>query len=257
MPTSNPPTPRRCRRILHAHHLDCEGLTPQQIAQQLRCARSTVYAYFRDFQLHRAHILQSVAADRLADQVHILTTPETEADQHRQTVAATRELRLLLQSLPAIQAHEQQQREQALAARTAAAEARAHAHEFETRDGDDGHRRYLRGQGQGDCTLDCPRCLLDFRSRQSGYPDEPAPSEPEPEPSSPKPDQSGPIQTNLDKPGHQIDEYPVPDRVSAQPTPKFTPQTPLRPTKRIPYDDPDTLKTIDIITIDTQFLGRP
>ena len=128
---SNPPTPRRCRRILEAHHLDCQGCSPDEIATQLRCARSTVYAYFRDFQLHRAHILRTVAADRLADQVRILTTPETDPDQHRQTVAATRELRLLLQSLPAIHEDEDRRREQELAA-AAEEEARTRALEFET-----------------------------------------------------------------------------------------------------------------------------
>ena len=36
-----------------------------QIARQLGCARSPVYASLRDFRLHRNHILRTVAADRL------------------------------------------------------------------------------------------------------------------------------------------------------------------------------------------------
>ncbi|MYD54842.1 MAG: hypothetical protein F4W96_11150, partial [Chloroflexi bacterium] len=164
---SNPPTPRRCRRILEAHHLDCQGLSPDAIAEQLRCARSTVYAYFRDFQLHRAHILRTVAADRLADQVHILTTPDTDPDQHRQTVAATRELRLLLQSLPAIHEEEDRRREQELAAATAAAEARTRALEFETRLGPDGHERYMHESRAGQCVLGCLQCITEFRQRQA------------------------------------------------------------------------------------------
>ena len=257
--TTNPPTPRRCRRIVEVHHLTCQGLSPVQIAQRLRCGRSTVYAYLRDFQLHRSHILQSVAADQLADQIYRLTQPGAEADQHRQTVAATRELRLLLLNLPAIQEHEQQQREHARAEADAAAEARERARDFETRVDAEGHHRYVRGPGQGQCTLDCPGCPTGIDPSRyllpPGHPDEPAPSEPEPEPSSPKPDQSGRIQTNLDRSGHQIDEHPVPGRDSARQPAKSRPQRPAPPPNRPRRDDTDTLETIDIITIDTQFLG--
>ena len=31
----NPPTPRRCRRILEAHHLDCQARPSELIAEQL------------------------------------------------------------------------------------------------------------------------------------------------------------------------------------------------------------------------------
>ena len=258
--TTNPPTPRRCRRIVEVHHLTCQGLSPEQIADQFGCGRSTVYAYLRDFQLHRSHVLQSVAADQLADQIHRLNQPGAEADQHRQTVAAARELRLLLLNLPAIQEHEQQQREHARAAATAAAEARERERDFETRVDAEGHHRYIRGPGQGQCTLDCPACLSAFDPSRyelpPGHPDEPAPNEPEPEQSSSIPDESGPIQTNLDKTGRQIDEHPVPDGGSARQPTKSRPQRPSWPRNRRRRDDPDALNTIDIITIDTQILGQ-
>ena len=215
--TATPPTPRRCRRILEAHHLDCQGRSPEQIAAQLRCARSTVYAYFRDFNLHRAHILRTVAADRLADQVHILTTPETDPDQHRQTVAATRELRLLLQSLPAIEAQEDKLPEQ------------AHA---ETDMFPDGHRRLINGPNAGRCATNCIGCFREHFSRPADdsdqHPDEPGITQPEPDQSSPNPDQSAPIQTNLDKYGQENDEDPVPDRKSP-PTRQKSPPIPRQP----------------------------
>ena len=74
-----------------------------QIARQLGRARSTVYAYLRDFRLHRDHILRTVAADRLAEQLYLLTHPDTEPEQCQRHIAAARELRLLLLNLPAIQ----------------------------------------------------------------------------------------------------------------------------------------------------------
>ena len=106
--TSNPPTPRRCRRMFEAHHLDCQGLSLRQIGARLGRAHSTVHAYLKDFQRHRDHVLRTVAADLLADQLHILTHPETETDQRRQAVSTTRELRLLLLNLPVIGEHKQQ-----------------------------------------------------------------------------------------------------------------------------------------------------
>ena len=93
--------------MVEAHHFDCQALSLRQIARQMRCAPSTVHAYLRDFRLHRNHVLRTVAADRLADQLQCLTQPQTDPAQHRQTVAATRELRLLLLNLPAIQQHQQ------------------------------------------------------------------------------------------------------------------------------------------------------
>ena len=74
-----------------------------QIAELLGCARSTVYAYLRDFRLYRDHILRTVAADRLADQLYLLTYPDTQPEQHQRHIATTRELRLLLLNLPDIQ----------------------------------------------------------------------------------------------------------------------------------------------------------
>ena len=222
---TNPPTPRRCRRILEAHHLDCQGIPPDDIAKQLRCARSTVYAYFRDFQLHRAHILRTVAADRLADQVHILTTPDTNPDQHRQTVAATRELRLLLQSLPAIHEEENRRREQELAAATAEAEARTRALEFETRLGPDGHERYIHEPRAGQCVLGCPQCIAEFRQRQADEQAKRGITRPQPDQPSPNPDESAPIQTNLDKSGQETDENPARDTKSA-PIPRNSPPRP-------------------------------
>ena len=212
MPNPNPPTPRRCRRILEAHHLDCQGLSPDAIAEKLHCARSTVYAYFRDFQLHRAHILRTVAADRLADQVHILTTPETDPDQHRQTVAATRELRLLLQSLPGIEAEEHTQRERSYS---------------ESEMFPDGHRRLINGPNAGQCDTHCIGCIREHLSRSKDL-DEPGITEPEPDQSSQIPDESAPIQTNLDKSGQEIDQNPAHDRKSAS-TRQNSPPTPRQP----------------------------
>ena len=241
----NPPTPRRCRRILEAHHLDCQGLSPNDIAKQLRCARSTVYAYFRDFQTHRAHILRTVAADRLADQVHILTTPDTDPDQHRQTVAATRELRLLLAAMPNLQEQERQQREQLVNARQADAVALAQSRHFLA--GEDGHVRYISRERYGQCLPECPMCHPELYEGDDPLPplrsphevidadlDEPAPTEPEPDQPSQNPDQSAPIQTNLDKSGHPDEENPVQDNESApipQNSPPIQPSPPTRPRK--------------------------
>ncbi len=81
-PTPNPPTPRRCQRILQAHHLRCQGRSLQQIADHLGCARSTVAAYLRDLQRHRPHILLTVASDQLLDHLHLLTqAPDDPAQQ--------------------------------------------------------------------------------------------------------------------------------------------------------------------------------
>ncbi len=94
----NPPTPRCCRRILEAHHLDCQGLSLQQIGDRLGCARSTAHAYLRDFRIHRTHILHTVAADRLASQVYRPTQHQTDPAQHRQ-------LRFLLLNPPDLYAN--------------------------------------------------------------------------------------------------------------------------------------------------------
>ena len=230
MPNPNPPTPRRCRRILEAHHLDCQGLSPDAIAEKLHCARSTVYAYFRDFQLHRAHILRTVAADRLADQVHILTTPETDPDQHRQTVAATRELRLLLTALPKLEADDHLSLQEAdTAAEIEWARSRTRSA------GPDGHARLDNGR----CADNCPRCRPEIWEGSQPWwrysslfspedSDEPGITEPEPDQSSSNPDESAPIQTDLDKSGQETDQNPAHDRKSA-PNGQNSPPIPRQP----------------------------
>ena len=77
--TSIPPSPRLCLRIIEAHHLHCQALTHQQIADRMGCGRSTVSAYLRDFQRHRDHILHIVAGDQLLDQGYLLLQPDAPA----------------------------------------------------------------------------------------------------------------------------------------------------------------------------------
>ena len=154
--TTPPPSPRRCQRILEAHHLRCRGLTLQQIADQLGCARSTAAAYLRDFQLHRGHILYTVTGDRLLDQIYTLTQPQSDPQQHRQTIASARELRLLLAAMPSLREHEQQQQEIFEAARNASTIALARSRHFRVED--DGHLRYIGGGRLGQCMPECPSC---------------------------------------------------------------------------------------------------
>ena len=258
--TSNPPTPRRCRRIVDAHHLASQGRSLEQIAQQMGCARSTAAAYLRDFRLHRAHILQTVAADQLVDQVVLLTQPQSDPAQHRQHVATTRELRLLLSALPSLQEHERQQRERIEAERLASATALARSRHHWAEE--DGHLRYP-GFGQADsCKPECPTChpelyegenplppirsLQDQAAAQRRFPhyfadpvlDEPVPTETEPEPSSYFPDDSGQIETNLDNSGPQIEEFPVLDEESPQITRNSRPPTPVGPEFPVSWDNP-------------------
>ncbi len=248
--TSTPPSPRRCLRIMQAHHLDCQGLRPQQIADQLGCSRSTVYVYFRDFQLHRSHILQTVAADRLADQVHVLTQPETEPEQHRQHIATARELRLLLTALPGLEQQEREQREQDEAERAAAVIALARSRHFWA--GEDGHVRYFGGDSQDQCTPDCPMCRPDLYEGDDPIPpirdlddrvdarrrlqhlwdkdkaDELGTTRTEPEPVGQIQEESGQNQTNLDEIGHSEDENPVPDEEFVPEPPNFPENPPPR-----------------------------
>ena len=154
--TTPPPSPRRCQRILEAHHLRCRGLTLQQIADQLGCARSTTAAYLRDFQLHRGHILHTVTGDRLLDQIYTLTQPQSDPQQHRQTIASARELRLLLAAMPSLREQEQQQQEVFEAARNASTIALARSRHFRVED--DGHLRYIGGGRLGQCMPECPGC---------------------------------------------------------------------------------------------------
>ena len=166
--TSVPPSPRICLRVLQAHHLHCQALTHQQIADRMSCARSTVSTYLRDFQRHRDHILHTVAGDQLLDQVYQLAQPDAEPDQHRQRVAAARELRLLLRDLPQLEEHEQQRREQLEAARNAPAIALARSRHFFA--DLDGHARYIHGPQVGQCLPDCPRCHPDLYEGDDALP---------------------------------------------------------------------------------------
>ena len=213
---SNPPTPRRCRRILAAHHLDCQGLSLRQIGKQLGRAHSTVHAYLRDFQLHRNHILYTVAADQLADQIYRLTQPQSDPAQHRQTIAATRELRLLLLNPPAIQGRDLSG--QALAPTDAEPGGRF----WETSEDGNGHRRYIAGPDIGQCVLECIGCMRDAYASPPDNSDQPGLTESEPDQPSPNRDQSGPIQTNLDKSEHPDHENPVPGK-EWPPIPQISP----------------------------------
>ncbi|MCY3734411.1 MAG: TetR/AcrR family transcriptional regulator, partial [Chloroflexi bacterium] len=222
------------RRILEAHHLDCQGLPPDEIADRLGCARSTVYNYFRDFQRHRTHILRSVAADRLADQVQRLTQPTTNADQHRQTVAATRELRLLLSAMPKLEAHEPPQPDPADSPYAILNDPDALLHEWETRVDPNGHHRHIRGPAQGQCSLACPGCL----GRLDRDPDGLGTIDTEPEQSSQNPDDSAPIETDLDKSGHHNGRSPVPGRKSPKTPKKSRPRKPVGPEYPYSGDNP-------------------
>ena len=260
--TSNPPTPRRCQRIMEAHHLRCQGLSLQEIADRLGCARSTVHAYLRDFQLHRAHILETVAADRLADQVYLLTQPETEPAQHRQHVATARELRLLLTALPQLEARDEQRREQAETARNAEAVALARSRHFMA--DPDGHLRYH--VGDCECMPECPMCHPQLYEGDDALPpfvdpfrptanrpapdsfgdplgsdpdlNQPEPSQPEPYPSPQFPEESSQTRTNLNKSEHQEDQHPAPDRTSARPRRNSRPPQPRRTQYPVRRDDP-------------------
>ena len=230
MPAHNPPSPRRCRRIFDAHHLECQGLSLSQIGDQLGCARSTAHAYLRDFRLYRDHVLRSVVADRLADQVHLLTQPDQEPDRHRQHVAAMRELRLLMLSLPAIQAHD------------ASGDDDASNHDWPMAFFHDGHNRWLDGPQKGECVFgSCRGCRREYElaladkanhkahDQPDDRPDEPGPDRTEPESDSGNQDSTGPIGTDLDK-SEQLDaESPAPSEKSAPPPRKSPPRRPPKP----------------------------
>ncbi len=231
-PTTKPPTPRRCRCILEAHHLDCQALSLRQIADRPGCAHSTVHAYLRDFQLHRAHILRTVAADQLAEQVYQLTQSQTEPDQHRRHVASTRELRLLLLSLPAIQQHDERQGEPA----NAPIDDQTNEQFPNSRVDADGHRRYIAGPDNGQCVLARPRCVLGFYANYSDDldddPDQPGLIKPDQDQASQDQEESGQIQTNLDKSEHQSDEFLAPDKeftVPSQISPQWRSPKPVGP----------------------------
>ena len=89
--------PAQRAKRLQAHNLRCQGLTYRQIGQRMSCAHSTAAGYVRDFEAHRAEIIESLAADLLVHSVAALQDPDT--DLHAQHINAARELRLLVNSL--------------------------------------------------------------------------------------------------------------------------------------------------------------
>lgn len=258
--SSPPPSPRRCQRIAEAHHLSGQGRSLEQIAEQLRCARSTAAAYLRDFRQHRTHVLQTVAAEQLVDQVLLLTQTQHDPAQHRQHVATTRELRLLLGAMPNLQEQEAQQRKQLEAERLAAATALARSRHYHA--GEDGHVRYIGGDLYGDCMPECPTChpeiyegddplppirnLDDQAAIRQRFPhesfnpglDKPAPIEPEPQPSPQIPEESGQIWTNLDNPGPEIEEFPAPDEKPPRITRNSRSPKPVGPEYPVSWDNP-------------------
>ena len=211
-----PPSPRRCRRIIEAHHLHCQALTQQQIADRMSCARPTVSAYLRDFQLHRDHILHTVAGDQLLDQVYQLTQPDAEPDGRRQRIAAARELRLLLRDLPQLQQHEQQRREQLEAARNAPAILLARSRHFLA--DADGHVRYAAGFQVGQCMPECPRCRPELYEGDDALP----PVTLDDVTAYPRPTRPDPVQPN---PTSADDSCPQPDEIEQDLTKSDIPET--------------------------------
>lgn len=233
--THTPPSPRLCLRIIEAHHLHCQALTHQQIADRMGCARSTVSAYLRDFHRHRDHILHTVAGDQLLDQVYQLAQPDADPDQHRQRIAAARELRLLLRDLPQLEQHEQQRREQIEAARNAPAIALARSRHFMA--DLDGHVRY--SVGNRDCTPECPMCHPDLYEGEDAMPPLTydyiyGPQTPKPKPTKPEPTEPDPVQP---EPTSADDFHPEPDEIQQDLTKSDIPQ-PQFPVPDDEFDDP-------------------
>ncbi len=246
-PLANPPSPRRCHRILQAHHLRCQGRSLRQIAAELGCAHPTVSAYLRDLQLHRSHILHTVAADRLLDQVHLLTQPESDPAQHRQHVAAARELRLLLRDLPQLHELDEQQREQLVAARNAPAIAIARTLHYAA--ASDGHARYIGGPMLGRCLSDCPMCRPELFEGESALapvtlslthnePTEPEPTEPDDDLPPQITSEPDPIRQNLTKSDHPSDEFPAPDTEFDELPENSLPQVNFGPQHPASWDNP-------------------
>ena len=90
-------SPVRRTKVLRAYELRCQGLTIRQIAAEMNCAPSTVLKYLRDFDAHRAEIIESLAAEQLVRSLQQLDSADGE--RHDRQIAATREFRLLLESL--------------------------------------------------------------------------------------------------------------------------------------------------------------
>ena len=93
--------PAQRAKRLQAHNLRCQGLTYRQIGQRMNCAHSTAAGYVRDFETHRAEIIESLAADLLVHSVAALQHPDP--DLHAQHINAARELRLLVNSLDQVE----------------------------------------------------------------------------------------------------------------------------------------------------------
>ena len=93
--------PAKRAKRLQAHSLRCQGLTYRQIGERMHCAHSTAAQYVRDFEAHRAEIIESLAADLLVHSVANLQTPDP--DLHAQHINAARELRLLVNSLDEVE----------------------------------------------------------------------------------------------------------------------------------------------------------
>ena len=90
-------SPVRRTKVLRAYELRCQGLTIRQIAAEMDCAPSTVLKYLRDFDAYRAEIIESLAAEQLVRSLQQLDSADGE--RHDRQIAATREFRLLLESL--------------------------------------------------------------------------------------------------------------------------------------------------------------
>ena len=100
MTTPESITPARRAKLLQAHRLRRQGLTHRQIAEQMRCAHSTVGRYLKEFQQYRTQIIESLADDQLVDILEQLD--QTDDSGYERRLHAARELRLLLDSLDRI-----------------------------------------------------------------------------------------------------------------------------------------------------------
>ncbi len=225
-PTSKPPTPRRCQRILQAHHLRCQGLSLTQIAAAMNCARSTSAAYLRDLRLHHHHILQTLVEDQLLDHIQLLTEPGQEPKQHQQRVATARELRLLLTALPKIEAARERKREQPGSDEPAEEQppCSQYDHAFALVNGQD-----RPDNCPDDCEFTKPPYARDL--------DSPGQTEPDREPSPQISPQSSQIEQNLDKSGLPPSASPAPDSEFSPPAPISRPKPKVGP--QYPYHEYD------------------
>ena len=96
----NYPDPARRANMLQAHQLRQQGLTLRQIAERMDRAVSTVHAYLHDFEQFRTDLVGELAADQIV--THLIQLADIDDPHHDRRLAAVRELRLLLTSLPEI-----------------------------------------------------------------------------------------------------------------------------------------------------------